>query len=99
MYISSSFDSGNYKVIAVRKKSFDFIAVNEKRKNTVKYTCYLKNRKYYLRRFCKCGLFNQITPYQLFRNSHTGNWEAFSSIEKMLIRFDKYIEKINNKYN
>lgn len=95
-FINCKNNENNYQITDIRKKSFDFIANNDKRENTVKYTVYLyPNNKLYIRRCCKCGMFHRPQYYKLFRNSLTDNWQSFTSSELLIKRFNDYITKIN----
>lgn len=80
------------RFLKVRDKSFDFITICDD-EWVCCYTVYAHEDGYRIRKTIINSWLKHKQQYQLFRNSHTGEWPAFKTPKEMFERIEKYLLK------
>ena len=76
--------------------SIHFKTTKDRNDNTVEFVLYKHNDGFRFRRIMRSTFWlNNIHYYQMFRNSHTNDyekyWPAFKTIYEAIARFNKYL--------
>ena len=78
------------RFLKVRNNSFDFITIFDD-ESVYCYTVYAHEDGYRIRKTIINSWLKHKQQYQLFRNTHIGEWPAFKTPKEMFERIEKYL--------